>query len=159
MFANPLNDVPPTTGGSFVFTGGRIRTPEPLRDRVLSPPRMCECSAPLTWPHPFSMPEGLATPALFLGRGRALRTAASASSQHLTLRVRKPISNYPNTITEATIAARQEQTWWAWSMSEQDYSMTIVVTVERTPGSRLIFHVMTSFNPSIESASTFAIMS
>jgi len=37
MFAGPLH--PPTTGGSFVFTGGRIRTPEPLRDRVLSPPR------------------------------------------------------------------------------------------------------------------------
>ena len=27
-------------------------------------------------------------------------------------------------------------------MDRQDHSMTIVVTVERTPGSRLIFHVM-----------------
>jgi hypothetical protein len=33
-FAAPLHGSP-TTGGSADFTGGRIRTPEPLRDRSL----------------------------------------------------------------------------------------------------------------------------
>ena len=56
----------------YIGAGEGIRTPEPLRDRVLSPPRMCKCSAPLTWPHPFSLPEGLATPAIFLMKVRLL---------------------------------------------------------------------------------------
>jgi hypothetical protein len=49
--------------GSSNGAGEGIRTPEPLRDRVLSPPR--KCSAPLTWLHPFIPNEGLATPAQY----------------------------------------------------------------------------------------------
>jgi hypothetical protein len=43
MFAALRQRNPATTGGSAVFTGGRIRTPEPLRGVVQSHPLTILC--------------------------------------------------------------------------------------------------------------------
>src|SRR5208282_1670271 len=81
----------------------------------------------------------LLNPHIFLHGGKALRTAVSASSPHLTLHVHQPTSHYPNTITEAAAAVRREQQFWWWTQWGQVFGESFRHAASATYNQRMVF--------------------